>query len=90
MLSARVLKPASIAFRSYSTGASVTGKPRKISGFRGGVIGLLLGITLTGGASYYYLLDQYNFANEVVQSDVVALQTSIAKLEEHISKLERD
>ena len=42
---------------------------------------ILLGVTTTGGLSYYYLLDQYKLANTVVIADIVALQNSITNLE---------
>ncbi|EGV60194.1 hypothetical protein PSN45_002061 [Yamadazyma tenuis] len=73
-----------IATRSYSTPAT----PRRIGSFRGGLVGFLLGVVATGAGSYYYLLDQYRIANNVVVADVVALQNSISNLEKHIKLLE--
>lgn len=70
--------------RSYSTISS----PRKVGAFRGGFLGFLVGVTFTGAGSYYYLLDQYKLANNVVVADVVALQSSIASLEKHVKSLE--
>lgn len=69
--------------RSYSTVA-----PRKVGSIRGGFVGFLLGVTATGAASYYYLLDQYKIANSVVVADVIALQNSIENLEKHVKSLE--
>lgn len=55
---------------------------------KGGFLGFLLGVTTTGAASYYYLMDQYKVANNVVIADVVALQNSINNLEKHVKSLE--
>ncbi|KAG2734533.1 hypothetical protein G9P44_002539 [Scheffersomyces stipitis] len=72
--------------RSYSTAAAAA--PRKVGAFRGGFVGFLLGVTVTGAGSYYYLLDQYRLANTVVVADVVALQNSVSNLEKHVKSLE--
>lgn len=69
--------------RSYSTAA-----PRKVGAVRGGLLGFLVGVTVTGAGSYYYLLDEYKNANNVVVADVAALQASIASLERHVKALE--
>lgn len=71
--------------RMYSTAPAV---PRKVGSVKGGFVGFLLGITVTGAASYYYLLDQYKIANNVVVADVIALQDSVNKLEKHVKSLE--
>lgn len=69
--------------RTYSTSA-----PRKVGAVKGGLFGFLFGVTATGAASYYYLLKEYNLANNVVVADVVSLQNSIANLEKHVKSLE--
>ncbi|CAN3373014.1 hypothetical protein DIRU0_C14620 [Diutina rugosa] len=56
--------------------------PKRIGAFRGGFTGFLLGVTVTGAGAYYYLLDEYKKANNVIMADIIALQTSIARLEE--------
>lgn len=56
--------------------------PKRVGAFRGGFTGFLLGVTVTGAAAYYYLLDEYKKANNVIMADIIALQTSIARLEE--------
>lgn len=92
MLSRQLVKPFASSLRSYTTvvtpAATSTAKPRKVGAFRGGFMGFLLGVAVTGFGSYYYLLDQYKFTNSVVVADVVALQTSIDNLERHIKTLE--
>ncbi|KAK6201270.1 uncharacterized protein RJT21DRAFT_120318 [Scheffersomyces amazonensis] len=74
------------SYRQYAT--STTGSPKKIGAFRGGFVGFLLGVTATGAGSYYYLLDQYKLANNTIVADIVALQNSISKLEQHINSLD--
>lgn len=69
--------------RAYSTAV-----PRKVGSVRGTILGFLVGVTATGFGSYYYLLDEYKLANNVVVADVVALQNSIANLERHVKSLE--
>lgn len=73
--------------RQYSTSTSSSGG-KKIGAVKGGLFGFLTGVTATGVGSYYYLLDQYKLANNVIIADVVALQSSIANLEKHIKSLE--
>lgn len=74
------------SIRGYST---ATAAPKKIGTFRGGFVGFLLGVTLTGVGSYYYLIDEYKVANNVIVADVVTLQSSIDKLEKHVKALEK-
>lgn len=83
LLKSQVLKTGS---RSLSTAVP----PRKVGAFRGGVTGFLLGVTLTGVGSYYYLLDQYKNANTVLIADIAVLQNSINNLEKHVRKLEEN
>lgn len=73
--------------RAYSTAAPVA-TPKRVGAFRGGFVGFLLGITTTGFGSYYYLIDQYKLANNVVVADVLSLQSSIDNLEKHVKSLE--
>ncbi|CAN3362858.1 hypothetical protein DICA4_E05952 [Diutina catenulata] len=60
--------------------------PLRVGALRGGFTGFLLGVTLTGAASYYYLLDEYKQANNLIMADVIALQSSIVRLEQEIRK----
>lgn len=70
--------------RHYSTPVG----PKKVGSFRGGFLGFLLGVSTTGFGAYYYLLDQFTTANQVVVADVVALRESISGLEKHVRALE--
>ena len=51
-------------------------------------VGFLLGATLSGYGAYYYLVDEYKAANNVVITDVMELHQSIQDLESHIATLE--
>lgn len=72
------------ATRSYSTGA-----PQKVGAFRGGLVGFLLGTSVTGAASYYYLLDEYTKANNALLVDLFSLKETVENLETHVKKLEQ-
>lgn len=75
--------------RSYTTAAAAPASAsRKVGAVKGGFLGFLLGVTATGAGSYFYLLDEYKSANNVIVADVVALQSSIASLEKHVRSLE--
>lgn len=74
----------SSSVRSYSTAATA----KKTGSLKGGFLGFLTGVTATGAYSYYYLLDEYKAANNVIVADVVALQNSISQLEKHVKSLE--
>ncbi|CAN6653319.1 hypothetical protein TRVA0_026S01420 [Trichomonascus vanleenenianus] len=84
----------SAAVRAFSTSAiarnatSVPLPKKKVGAFRGGFLGFLLGVTITGYGSYYYLVDEYRAANNVIIADVTSLQSSIKKLEAHVASLE--
>lgn len=77
------------AARRYLTTPIATNPPKKVGGFRGGFLGFLVGVTLTGGASYYYLMDEYKAANKAIVADVLSLEKTIRGLEEHVRALEK-
>lgn len=47
-----------------------------------------MGASISGYGAYYYLVDEYRAANNAVLADVVQLQNSIRRLEDHVAKLE--
>lgn len=71
-----------------STVAAAVRRPKKVGAFRGGFAGFLAGTVLTGFGAYYYLVEEYRVANTVVVGDVIALNSSIQKLEAHVKALE--
>ncbi|QEO21949.1 hypothetical_protein [Candidozyma auris] len=75
------------AARLYSTAAPAP-PTKKIGAFRGGFVGFLLGVSVAGTASYYYLLEEYNRNTKIVMLDVISLRESLDALEKHIKNLE--
>ncbi|KAI9017367.1 hypothetical protein BC832DRAFT_544356 [Gaertneriomyces semiglobifer] len=63
-------------------------QPRSRGFLRGGLLGFLLGITLSGGSAYVYLLDEYQQSANAVLTSVEELQKSTAKLKDHTKKIE--
>ncbi|RPB01870.1 hypothetical protein L873DRAFT_1763676 [Choiromyces venosus 120613-1] len=78
------------AATTTTTAAAPTAIPKKrpIGAFRGGLFGFLLGSTVSGGAAYLYLLEEYKVSNELLTEDVEALRTSIQRVEAYVRRLE--
>ncbi|RGB27432.1 hypothetical protein C1646_644998 [Rhizophagus diaphanus] len=74
---------------STKIGTSVQPTRKPIGGFRGGLIGFLVGLTIAGGAGYHYLLDEYNTASKLLLSSVEELQKSTNKVHDYTQKIER-
>ncbi|PSR92247.1 hypothetical protein BD289DRAFT_481115 [Coniella lustricola] len=69
--------------------ATVTLPARKPMGaFRGGLFGFLLGATLAGTGSYYYILQDYKTSNELLQDDIYALQAATQRMSNYLTTLE--
>ncbi|KAL8920245.1 MAG: hypothetical protein Q9172_004598 [Xanthocarpia lactea] len=43
---------------------------KPVGAFRGGLFGFLLGTTLAGAGTYYYILDEYRVSNELLTEDI--------------------
>ncbi|CAI2165075.1 18693_t:CDS:2 [Funneliformis geosporum] len=74
---------------STEIGKSVQPTRKPIGGFRGGLIGFLVGLTIAGGAGYYYLLDEYHAASNILLSSVEELQKSTNKVRDYTQKIDR-
>ncbi|CAG8711160.1 11381_t:CDS:2, partial [Funneliformis mosseae] len=74
---------------STEIGKSVQPTRKPIGGFRGGLIGFLVGLTIAGGAGYYYLLDEYHVASNILLSSVEELQKSTNKVRDYTQKIDR-
>ncbi|OZJ04333.1 hypothetical protein BZG36_02376 [Bifiguratus adelaidae] len=61
---------------------------RPIGGFRGGLFGFILGVTLTGAVGYYYLLDEYHAASSLLLNSVEELQASTNRVRDYAKKIE--
>lgn len=74
-----------MAVRTYTSAAPA---PKKVGTFRGGFVGFLLGVTVTGAGCYYYLLDEYTKANNALLVDLFSLKETVENLESHVKGLE--
>ncbi|KAI9142230.1 hypothetical protein BKA69DRAFT_1069093 [Paraphysoderma sedebokerense] len=73
---------------SFRAGAEANAKQRRpVGAVRGGIIGLLLGLSIAGGTGYYYLLDEYQISSNALLSTVEKLQTSVSELKSHTTKV---
>ncbi|KAJ9157744.1 hypothetical protein NKR23_g640 [Pleurostoma richardsiae] len=61
---------------------------KPMGAFRGGLFGFLLGSTLAGGGVYYYVLQEYKSANELLTEDIYALQAATQKMSNYLTTLE--
>ncbi|KAI5846163.1 hypothetical protein BZA05DRAFT_407112 [Tricharina praecox] len=61
---------------------------RPVGAFRGGIFGFLLGSTVAGVGSYFYVYEEYKLANDLLTEDIDALRSSIGRMELHLRALE--
>ncbi|ORX97708.1 hypothetical protein K493DRAFT_336429 [Basidiobolus meristosporus CBS 931.73] len=60
---------------------------KKTGSFRGGFMGFLFGLTCAGGVGYYYLLEEYKSASDMLLQSVDELQASTNKVREYAQKI---
>ncbi|KAF9331831.1 hypothetical protein BG006_005293 [Podila minutissima] len=87
-LAARRQFTTSAVARSEQASAPVVSYKRPVGGFRGGILGFLIGATAAGGAGYYYLLEEYQTASNLLLSSVEDLQASTNKVRDYAKKIE--
>ncbi|EJC98841.1 uncharacterized protein FOMMEDRAFT_128504 [Fomitiporia mediterranea MF3/22] len=65
-------------------------KPPKqpVGGFRGGIVGFLLGFSIASSFAAYHLLEEYKQASAALQASVLELQASTEKVTAHIRRIE--
>ncbi|KAJ1735472.1 hypothetical protein LPJ61_000538 [Coemansia biformis] len=63
-------------------------KKRPLGGFRGGVVGFLLGVTSAGAFGFVYLIEEYHKATGLVLASVEELEKSSLKVKEYVKKIE--
>ncbi|KAJ1862893.1 hypothetical protein LPJ73_000653 [Coemansia sp. RSA 2703] len=68
--------------------AAAPKKKRAIGGFRGGVVGFLLGVTTAGAFGFVYLIEEYQKATGLVLNSVDELEKSSLKVKEYVKKIE--
>ncbi|KAF8938247.1 hypothetical protein BGZ58_001303 [Dissophora ornata] len=88
MASRRHFSSSGIARAEQPASAPVVNYKRPVGGFRGGILGFLLGATVAGGAGYYYLLEEYQTASNLLLSSVEDLQSSTNKVRDYAKKIE--
>ncbi|CAF9902836.1 MAG: hypothetical protein ALECFALPRED_000041 [Alectoria fallacina] len=67
--------------------ATATSMPvrKPVGAFRGGMFGFLLGSTLAGAGTYYYILEEYKVSNELLTEDIYVSRDSIDELYERVA-----
>ncbi|KAF9320391.1 hypothetical protein BKA57DRAFT_467580 [Linnemannia elongata] len=78
----------SVVARTEQSAPVVVNYKRPVGGFRGGILGFLIGATAAGGAGYYYLLEEYQTASNLLLSSVEDLQASTNKVRDYAKKIE--
>ncbi|KAJ4397195.1 hypothetical protein N0V93_001419 [Gnomoniopsis smithogilvyi] len=73
--------------RLYAEAAPLPAR-KPLGAFRGGLFGFLLGATLAGSGSYYYILADYKASNELLQDDIYALQAATQRMSNYLTTLE--
>ncbi|KAF8942746.1 hypothetical protein BGZ47_006170 [Haplosporangium gracile] len=86
--SRRHFSSSAMARAEHQSAPVVVNYKRPVGGFRGGILGFLLGATAAGGAGYYYLLEEYQTASNLLLSSVEDLQTSTNKVRDYAKKIE--
>ncbi|KEQ67420.1 uncharacterized protein M437DRAFT_36009 [Aureobasidium melanogenum CBS 110374] len=93
-LAASLSSPAMIR-RSFQSSAPLLEVPagampvrKPVGAFRGGILGFLSGAVLSGGALYYYVIDEYRVSNELLTEDIYALQSAVSRIETYVKTLE--
>ncbi|KAF2838541.1 hypothetical protein M501DRAFT_975049 [Patellaria atrata CBS 101060] len=61
---------------------------KPVGAFRGGIFGFLLGSVASGAGMYYYVLDEYKVSNELLTTDIYALQAAVQRIENYVRTLE--
>ena len=61
---------------------------RPVGAFRGGITGFLLGTSIAAAVGWYYLLEEYNAASDVLLSSVEDLQQSTSKVANYVRRIE--
>ncbi|KAF8540196.1 hypothetical protein BDD12DRAFT_40795 [Trichophaea hybrida] len=78
----------SFTLRTTTTTTAATPVKKPVGAFRGGIFGFLLGSVVAGGASYFYVYEEYKVANDLLTEDIDALRTATLRLEKHVRTLE--
>ncbi|KAF9410753.1 hypothetical protein BGZ94_001539 [Podila epigama] len=88
LVSRRHFATSAVARSEQAATNPVVNYRRPVGGFRGGILGFLLGATVAGGAGYYHLLEEYQTASNLLLSSVEDLQASTNKVRDYAKKIE--
>ncbi|PPQ68330.1 hypothetical protein CVT24_004811 [Panaeolus cyanescens] len=61
---------------------------RPVGGFRGGIVGFLVGFSLASSFAAYRLLEEYQQASAALQASVEELKLSTEKVSAHVRRIE--
>ncbi|KAI5212932.1 hypothetical protein E4T38_00084 [Aureobasidium subglaciale] len=86
VISRRSFQSSAHMLQVVPAGAMPVRKP--VGAFRGGILGFLSGAVLSGGALYYYVIDEYRVSNELLTEDIYALQSAVSRIEGYVKSLE--
>ncbi|KAL9583108.1 MAG: hypothetical protein Q9212_002902 [Teloschistes hypoglaucus] len=50
------------------------------------MFGFLLGTTLAGASSFYYIIDEYRVSNELLTEDIYALQAAVRSIPNYVEE----
>ncbi|KAJ5093851.1 hypothetical protein N7456_009712 [Penicillium angulare] len=82
-----IARPFSVSRPRWEAAPLPARKP--VGAFRGGILGFLSGGVAAGASVYYYVLDDYRVANEMLNDDIIALQSATMKLQKYLTELEK-
>ncbi|OJD34636.1 uncharacterized protein BKCO1_2100091 [Diplodia corticola] len=81
--------------RSFQTSARLldaqaAALPQKkpVGAFRATIFGFLTGSVTAGAGMYYYVMDEYKVANQLLQEDIYALQSAVQRIESYVRVME--
>lgn len=77
-----------LAQAGAATASPIIVKKRGVGGIKGGLYGFLAGCTIAGAAAYFYFLEEYRLANELLTEDVDALRASVLRIEQYVRGVE--
>ncbi|KAI9291371.1 hypothetical protein K502DRAFT_321292 [Neoconidiobolus thromboides FSU 785] len=75
------------SFIRHNTTIATPVKPR-MSAFRGGLLGFLLGSTIAGASGYYLLINDYQIASGLMLNSVKELQSNTEKVRKYAGSIE--
>lgn len=92
---AALLRSAAVPRRSFQTSARLLETPagalpqkKPVGAFRGTIFGFLAGSVTAGAGMYYYVMEEYKVANQLLSEDIYALQSAVQRIESYVRVME--